>query len=115
MGSAYRPADPSLDPPRQNDVMLLYRICGHPAVAQKALGRHAGGAASQSARYDYLTIVSSLIRPAANTFIDEFVRRAQGHPDTPVHPIFDQILAETFGIMVYQEDVMQVAIPVRRI
>ena len=60
--------------------------------------------------FDYLVIVSSIIRPAANVFVDEFVRRAHGHPYRSLHPLLDQILAETLGIMVYQEDVMNVAV-----
>lgn len=60
--------------------------------------------------FDYLIIVSSIIRPAANVFVDEFVRRAHGHPYRSLHPLLDQVLAETLGIMVYQEDVMNVAV-----
>ena len=59
--------------------------------------------------FEYLVVVSSLIRPAANTFVDEFVRRAHGKPYTSPHPLLDEVLAETHGIMVYQEDVMKVA------
>src|SRR6185436_8850381 len=58
---------------------------------------------------EYLTIVSSLVRPAANAFVDDFLRRAHGTPYQPLHPLLDDILSETFGIMVYQEDVMKVA------
>lgn len=60
--------------------------------------------------FEYLVVVSSLIRPAANTFVDEFVRRAHGHRYTSPHPLLDEVLAETHGIMVYQEDVMKVAV-----
>lgn len=59
--------------------------------------------------FEYLVIVSSLIRPAANPFIREFVRRAHGGTYHPLHPALEAVLAETHGIMVYQEDVMQVA------
>lgn len=59
--------------------------------------------------FEYLTIVSSLIRPAANHFIDEFLRRAHGQPHQPLHPLLEDILQETHGIMVYQEDVTKVA------
>ena len=59
--------------------------------------------------FEYLTIVSSLIRPAANHFIDEFLRRAHGQPHAPLHPLLEDILRETHGIMVYQEDVTKVA------
>lgn len=60
--------------------------------------------------FEYLVVVSSLIRPAANTFTEDFIRRAHGEPYTSPHPILDEILAETHGIMVYQEDVMKVAV-----
>ncbi len=59
--------------------------------------------------FEYLVMVSSLVRPAANPFIEEFIRRAQGAPDPPWHPLLKQILQETHGIMVYQEDVTKVA------
>lgn len=60
--------------------------------------------------FEYLVIVSSLIRPAANTFTEEFVRRAHGELYCSPHPLLDDVLAETHGIMVYQEDVMKVAV-----
>lgn len=60
--------------------------------------------------FEYLVVVSSIIRPAANVFADEFVRRAHGHRYPSLHPLLDEVLAETHGIMVYQEDVMKVAV-----
>ena len=59
--------------------------------------------------FEYLVMVSSLVRPAANHFVDEFIRRAQGQPYDPWHPRLAAILKETHGIMVYQEDVTKVA------
>lgn len=59
--------------------------------------------------FEYLVIVSSLVRPAAITFVQDFVRRAHGESYKPLHPLMQSILAETFGIMVYQEDVTKVA------
>ncbi|MBP6607920.1 MAG: DNA polymerase III subunit alpha, partial [Nitrospira sp.] len=60
--------------------------------------------------FEYLVVVSSIIRPAANVYADEFVRRSHGHPYRSWHPLLDEVLAETHGIMVYQEDVMKVAV-----
>lgn len=65
---------------------------------------------AQADVFDYLVIVSSIIRPAANVFADEFVRRAHGQRYRTLHPLLDEVLAETLGIMVYQEDVMKVAV-----
>jgi DNA polymerase III alpha subunit len=60
--------------------------------------------------FEYLVVVSSIIRPAANVYADDFVRRSHGHPYRSWHPLLDEVLAETHGIMVYQEDVMKVAV-----
>jgi error-prone DNA polymerase len=59
--------------------------------------------------FEYLVMVSSLVRPAAITFVNDFIRRAHGHSHTPLHPLLESILEETHGIMVYQEDVTKVA------
>jgi len=59
--------------------------------------------------YENLVIASSIIRPAANKWIREFVRRLHGGDYDPLHPLLDETLKETYGIMVYQEDVTKVA------
>ena len=59
--------------------------------------------------FEYLVMVSSLIRPAANPFVEEFIRRAQSGRRDPWHPLLQSILDETHGIMVYQEDVTKTA------
>jgi len=64
----------------------------------------------QADDFEYLTIVSSIIRPAAHLFTDDFIRRAHGRPYRILHPALQDALADTFGIMVYQEDVMTVAV-----
>lgn len=60
--------------------------------------------------FEHLVIHSSIIRPAANRFIAEYVRRLKGKEYAPLHPRLDRILAETYGIMCYQEDVSKVAV-----
>ncbi len=60
--------------------------------------------------YENLVIASSIIRPAANPYIQTFVKRLHGAAYRPLHPLIAQTLAETFGVMVYQEDVSRVAI-----
>jgi error-prone DNA polymerase len=59
--------------------------------------------------FDHLVIHSSIIRPAANKYIREYVRRLRGGVYQPLHPIMDEVLKETYGIMVYQEDVSRIA------
>ena len=60
--------------------------------------------------YERLVIASSIIRPAANRWIREFVKRLHGAPYRPLTPRLEQTLEETCGIMVYQEDVSRVVI-----
>jgi len=63
---------------------------------------------------DYLTLVaaSSIIRPGVSSsgMMAEFIKRH--HDPTKVqypHPVFKEQLEETYGVMVYQEDVMKIA------
>ena len=58
--------------------------------------------------FEHLVIHSSIIRPAANIFISEYIRRLKGGTYKSLHPLLQKELAETFGIMVYQEDVSKV-------
>ena len=59
--------------------------------------------------FEHLVIHSSIIRPAANRYIQEYIRRLHGAPYQPLHPSLKELLAETYGILVYQEDVVRVA------
>jgi error-prone DNA polymerase len=59
--------------------------------------------------FEYLVMVSSLIRPAANPFVEEFIRRVHSGRRDPWHPLLNSILDDTHGIMVYQEDVTKAA------
>lgn len=60
--------------------------------------------------FDHIVIHSSMIRPAANRFIGEYVKRLNGKPFTHLHPRLESILGETYGILCYQEDVSKTAI-----
>ena len=62
---------------------------------------------------DYKTLVaaSSIIRPgvARSGMMREYIQRFH-HPDTVdyKHPVLKELLAETYGVMIYQEDVLKV-------
>jgi DNA polymerase-3 subunit alpha/error-prone DNA polymerase len=60
--------------------------------------------------FEHLVIHSSIIRPAANEFIREYIRRLHGGTWDPIHPLLEDALTDTLGIMVYQEDVSRVAV-----
>ncbi len=59
--------------------------------------------------YEHLVIHSSIIRPAANMYIREYIERLRGKPYTPLLPEMGEILKETYGIMCYQEDITRIA------
>ncbi len=59
--------------------------------------------------FEHLVMASSIIRPAANAFIREFVARMRGKPWEPLHPRLGEVLEETYGIAVYQEQITQMA------
>ncbi|WP_240910104.1 DNA polymerase III subunit alpha [Desulfopila sp. IMCC35008] len=63
-----------------------------------------------SGHFEQLVIQSSIIRPAANEFVREYVRRLHGGTWQPLHPLVGDVLDETYGLMVYQEDVSRVAV-----
>ena len=60
--------------------------------------------------FEHLVIHSSIIRPAANRYINEYIDRLKGKPYKPLHPLLDDQLSETYGILCYQEDVSKAAV-----
>ena len=66
---------------------------------------------------DYLTLVaaSSIIRPGVassgmmRSYIERFHAVRNGRSYDTIHPLMDELMKETFGVMVYQEDVIKVA------
>ncbi len=60
-------------------------------------------------RIEDLIAANALYRPGPMTLIPDYIARKHGEGwDTP-HPIMTEVLNETFGIMVYQEQVMRIA------
>ncbi len=62
--------------------------------------------------YEHLVIHSSIIRPAANFYIKEYIERLKGKPYTPILPAMGEILKESYGIMCYQEDITKIAMQI---
>ncbi|MFN8341180.1 MAG: DNA polymerase III subunit alpha [Cyclobacteriaceae bacterium] len=66
---------------------------------------------------DYLTLVaaSSIIRPGVarsgmmRAYIERFHAVRNGKTYESIHPRMDELMKETYGVMVYQEDVIKVA------
>ena len=60
-------------------------------------------------RLEDLIAAGALYRPGPMANIPDYCRRKHGEPWQSPHPELDSILGETYGIMVYQEQVMQIA------
>ncbi|HTV48364.1 MAG TPA: DNA polymerase III subunit alpha [Phycisphaerae bacterium] len=60
-------------------------------------------------RIEDLIAANALFRPGPMDLIPDYCARKHGREPAPrVHPKMDEILAETYGIMVYQEQVMRI-------
>ncbi len=60
--------------------------------------------------FEDLIAMVALYRPGPMQFIDSFINRKHGRePITFAHPLTENALRETYGVTVYQEQVMQIA------
>ena len=59
-------------------------------------------------RLEDLIAANALYRPGPMTLIPDYNSRKHGQRWSLPHPIMEEVLAETYGIMVYQEQVMQI-------
>ena len=60
-------------------------------------------------RFDDLSAVIALYRPGPMQFIDEYIARRHGKKFTYINKDLEPILKSTYGILVYQEQIMQIA------
>ncbi len=61
-------------------------------------------------RFEDIIAVVALYRPGPMDNIPSYIRRKHGEEEPDyLHPLLEEILKETFGIMIYQEQVMQIA------
>jgi len=59
--------------------------------------------------FEDLVAVLALFRPGPLQFIDDFIERRHGKPYDSFDPSIDDILKPTYGIIVYQEQIMKIA------
>lgn len=61
-------------------------------------------------RFEDLIALNALYRPGPMDMIPDFIKRKQGLIEVRYpHPALEEILKETYGVIVYQEQVMQIA------
>lgn len=59
--------------------------------------------------FEDLIALLALYRPGPMAFIDTYVERRHGKSYEPLHPLLKDILASTYGIIIYQEQIMKIA------
>ena len=60
-------------------------------------------------RFEDIIALVALYRPGPMDLIPDFIERKHGRRFEYLHPLLEPVLAPTYGIMVYQEQVMQAA------
>lgn len=61
-------------------------------------------------RFEDLIAIVSLYRPGPMDNIPSYIKRKHGQEEvTYLHPMLESILSETYGIMIYQEQVMRIS------
>ncbi|NOZ27542.1 MAG: DNA polymerase III subunit alpha [Chloroflexi bacterium] len=64
----------------------------------------------QPKKFEHIVATISLYRPGPMEYIDTYIRRMHGEEEvTYRHPKLEPILAETYGIIVYQEQIIRIA------
>jgi DNA polymerase-3 subunit alpha len=63
----------------------------------------------QPDRFEDLIALNALYRPGPMDYVDVYIRRKRGEKYDTYHEDLRKILDETYGIMVYQEQIMQIA------
>ena len=59
--------------------------------------------------FEHIVATISLYRPGPMEYIPQFIRRMHGEEEVEFkHPALEPILAETYGIIVYQEQIIQI-------
>jgi DNA polymerase-3 subunit alpha len=91
----------------------LLRQCRTTAVFQlESLGMRDLIKRLQPDRFDDLTAIVALFRPGPMQMADEFIARKHlsgGAPPDYLHPRLEATLKPTYGVILYQEQVMQIA------
>ena len=90
----------------------LLRQCRTTAVFQlESLGMRDLIKRLQPDRFDDLTAIVALFRPGPMQMADEFIARKHRAGATPdyLHPRLETMLKPTYGVILYQEQVMQIA------
>ncbi|MEA3351985.1 MAG: DNA polymerase III subunit alpha, partial [Chloroflexota bacterium] len=98
-----------LDDPEAYDLMGRGETAGVFQVEGSGMRRYLTKMKPRS--LDHVIAMISLYRPGPMEFIPSYIRRMQGDEEiTYQHPLLEPIFEETYGIPVYQEQIMRAAV-----
>ena len=97
-----------LDDPKTYELLSSGEVTGVFQVESEGMRRTLRD--MQPSKFEHVIALISLYRPGPMEYIPTYIARMHGKEKvTYKHPALEPILAETYGIIVYQEQIMQIA------
>ncbi|UIZ56536.1 DNA polymerase III subunit alpha [Acinetobacter sp. SCLZS86] len=104
------PLDISHIPLDDKDAYLVFANANTTAVFQfESMGMKKMLKEARPSKFEEIIAFVSLYRPGPMDLIPDFIHRMHGGEFEYLHPLLEGVLEPTYGIMVYQEQVMQAA------
>ncbi len=105
-----RPLDIAHIPLDDKDAYLIFAEANTTAVFQfESVGMKKMLKEARPSKFEEIIAFVSLYRPGPMDLIPDFIHRMHGGEFEYLHPLLESVLEPTYGIMVYQEQVMQAA------
>ena len=96
------------DDPRSYELLTSGEVTGVFQVESEGMRRMLRS--MKPTQFEHIVAAISLYRPGPMQYIPDYVNRMHGRePIEYIHPSLEPILAETYGIIVYQEQIIQIA------
>ncbi|WP_455602879.1 DNA polymerase III subunit alpha [Acinetobacter pecorum] len=105
-----KPLDIAYIPLDDKDAYLVFAEANTTAVFQfESVGMKKMLKEARPSKFEEIIAFVSLYRPGPMDLIPDFIHRMHGGDFEYLHPLLEGVLEPTYGIMVYQEQVMQAA------
>lgn len=109
-----KPLDIAAIPLEDKDAYLVFANANTTAVFQfESVGMKKMLKEARPSKFEEIIAFVSLYRPGPMDLIPDFIHRMHGGEFEYLHPLLEGVLEPTYGIMVYQEQVMQAHSTVR--
>ncbi|MCL6430108.1 MAG: DNA polymerase III subunit alpha [Anaerolineae bacterium] len=107
-GIELRPSDIPLDDPAIYELLSSGEVTG--VFQVESAGMRKTLRELRPTTFEDIVVLLSLYRPGPMQFIETYIRRKEGREEvTYRHPALEPILKDTYGIIVYQEQIIRIA------